>query len=174
MKTNQTNQNNPVETTANDRRRFLNLAGTALLAGAALPPMAEAGNNRLGGGYRGSNYVIGLVLNPALASPSGELILNVYLSVTGDGTGIGLLSDPLLPAVNSHLAVQRSTEQGNQYLFEGVVSRSNTPALVGLAFAVAAEVHAEFTTLDLVLNGQTFSGQGARAAWINPDIAPIR
>ena len=92
------------------------------------------------------------------------MILNVYLSVTGDGTGIGLMTDPLHPAVNSYLAVQRSAQQGNQFIFEGVVSRSNLPGQVGLAFAVAAEVRAEFTTLDLVLNGETFSGQGAAFA----------
>jgi hypothetical protein len=160
MKTNQTSS---VETTAADRRRFLKLAGATLLAGVALPKVEEALGKEA---QERSNYVIGLVLNPALAGLSGEVILNVYLSVSGDGTGVGLLTDPLHPAVSSHLTVQRTAQQGNQFIFEGVVSRSNTPAQVGLAFAVAAEVHAEFTTLALVLNGETFSGQGALIAWI--------
>jgi len=152
-----TNQTSPDETTTPDRRRFLKLvAGAALLAGVALPAYAPAI------GFGRNNYEIGLVLNPALAGLSGELILNVYLSVSDDGTGVGLLTDPLHPAVNSHLAVQQSARHGNQFLYEGVVSRSNTPGLVGLAFAVAAEVHAEFTTLVLVLNGETFSGQGPK------------
>jgi hypothetical protein len=162
---------------ARNRRTFLKTTAGALLAGAALPPSAIAavqGSGSGGAANLGSNYVIGLVLNPALAGSSGELILNVYLSVSGDGTGIGLLSDPLHPAVNSYLAVQRSAQHGNRFVFEGVVTRSITPAQVGLPFAVAAEVHEEFTTLDLVINHETFSGQGARASWIDPDIAPIR
>ena len=170
-------QMNPINTddqSTKSRRTFLKATAGALLAGAALPQSAIAAASPSGAGRRGSNYLIGLVLNPALAGPSGELILNVYLSVFGDGTGVGLLTDPLHPAVNSYLAVQRSAQHGNQFVFEGVVSRSNTPANVGLAFAVAAEVHEDFTTLDLVINRETFSGQGARVMWIEPDINPIK
>jgi hypothetical protein len=174
MQTNPTNPTDAVQPQTNNRRTFLRSTAAALLAGAALPKAAEASIHHLGGDYQGSNYLIGLVLNPALAGLSGELILNVYLSVTGDGTGPGLLTDPLHPTVNSYLAVQRSAQQGNQFLFEGVVSRSNTPGQVGQAFAVAAEVHAEFTTLELVFNGERFSGQGARAAWIDPETLPAR
>ena len=168
---------NPINTDeprTNNRRTFLRTTTAALLAGAALPQAAEAGSHDVAGGYHGRNYLIGLVLNPALSGISGELMLNVYLSVTGDGTGIGLLTDPMHSAVNSYLAIHRSAQQGNRLIFEGVVSRSNTAGQVGLAFAVAAEVHAAFTTLDLVLNGETFSGQGARVAWIDPMIDPIR
>jgi hypothetical protein len=163
----QTTPTNPDEQPTKSRRTFLKTTAGALFAGAALP-QAKAGINRFGADYAGSNYIIGLVLNPALAGPLGELILNVYLSVDGDGAGIGLLTDPLHPALNSYLAVRRSVQKGNQFIFDGVVSRANTPALVGLPFAVAAEVHAEFTTLDLVFNGATFSGQGARAGYIDP------
>src|SRR5438552_3333467 len=114
----ETNPIHPVEPSDNDRRRFLKLASAALLAGAALPHHAYASNHPGGANL---TYTGGIVLNHDLPAPAGDWILNVYLAVDSDGTGMGTLSDVLHPEVNSHLAVHQTVRNGNEMRFEGVV-----------------------------------------------------
>jgi len=139
------------------RRRFLKLAGAAVLAGAALPQAAHASIHPVGGDF---TYEGGVVFNSDLPGLSGELILNVYLAVDPDGTGAGTLSDPVHSTINSHLAVQQTTRHGNELEFVGVVIRSNDPARVGQRFVVSSYVQGDFTSLVFQLNQETFSGQG--------------
>ncbi len=141
-------------------------AGAALLAGAAVravPQTAEASIHHVGGDIRdgtSNTYFGGVVLNPDLPGLSGQLILNVYLAIDPDGTGVGTLSDPVHSTVNSHLAVQQTTRHGNELELAGVVIRSNDPARVGQRFMVTSYVQGDFTSLVLQLNQETFSGQG--------------
>jgi hypothetical protein len=146
------------KSTQNNRRTFPKVVTvTVPAAGAVLGP-AEGPLHLPGGGF--VSYNAGMVSNPSLPGTSGDLVLTIYLAVSADGTGFGTLSDPLHFAVNSHLAVQQSGRQGNQFRFEGQVIRSNTPGQVGQKFAVSARVQNDLTDLDLSLNGETFSGKG--------------
>src|SRR3989442_10929133 len=104
-----------------DRRSFLKGAGAALLAAAAVPEAAK------GEMSKDMIYISGLVSNPSLVGLAGELILNIYLVVSAEGTSFGAMSDVVHPAVNSHLAVQETYRQGNHFRFEGEVIRSNDP-----------------------------------------------
>ena len=88
------------------------------------------------------------------------MILNVYIAVDPDGTGLGTLSDVLHPGVNSHLAITGTAGQRNQVRYEGVVLASNTAGRVGRPFVVAGVVQADFTSLTLVLDEGTFTGKG--------------
>ncbi len=88
------------------------------------------------------------------------VILNVYLAVDEDGTGVGTVSDTIHPELNSHLAVQRGGRRGNDVRFEGVVRAANDAALVGKAFVVAGVVTENFTSLALRLDDATFTGKG--------------
>ncbi len=147
----------------NDRRRFLKLAGAALLAGAAVPQTAQASIHHVGGDIRdgtSNTYFGGVVLNPDLPGLSGQLILNVYLAIDPDGTGVGTLSDPVHSTVNSHLAVQQTAAQGNQFRCEGVVMASNGGTPLGQRFVVDGVVHENFTSLALQMDGATFLGKG--------------
>jgi len=142
-----------------DRRSFFKTAGVALLATSALSKSARA--NVEPENFKTRTYTVGLVSNPALPGPSGELVLNVYMSVDESGTGIGTISDPVHAAVNSHVAVQESSRHGNHLQFEGEILRSNDPARIGLAVQVSATVHGDLSSqLDVVVNGETFSGTG--------------
>ena len=140
-----------------ERRRFLKLAAAALLAGAALPQAAQAAVTMQNTGFK---YTGGVVFNTELPGAAGKLILNVYLAVDPDGTGLGTLSDVLHPGVNSHLAITRTAKQGNQLRFEGVVLASNTMAREGRPFVVTSVVQQDFTALALVLDDGTFTGKG--------------
>ncbi len=103
------------------RRTFLAGAGAVLLGPITLAatPVDDQGQ-----------YLVGLVANPTLPGPDGERVLKVYASVASDGTGFGLLADRLDPKNNSHLEVHGRARRGNQYRWDGVVRRSNTPSLV--------------------------------------------
>ena len=150
----------------NDRRTFLKTtaAATALLAGAALPQAAQASIHHVGGDII---YTGGVITSP----DAPGLILNVYLSVDKDGTGVGTLSDALNPGVNSHLEVQKRSADGDAFRFEGVVSASNQESLVQKSFVVAGVVTEEFTSLALRMDGVTFLGKGflvSAPKFINP------
>jgi hypothetical protein len=134
------------------RRTFLAGAAAAVLAPITLSGTAVDDQGQ---------YVIGLVANPALAGPDGDRVLKVYISVASDGTGFGLVADRLDPKNNGHLEVQGRTRHGNRYQWNGVVSRSNTPGLVGQGFILSATVHGNAVAeLELALAGETFSGSG--------------
>ena len=146
------------------RRRFLQVAGAALLAGAALPKSAQAGIS-VTVQLEHSSYSLGLV-------GKGAVALQVYLATGADGTGFGTLSDVLHPALASHLSIERSGREGNQVRYEGRVSASNSPALVGLAFTVDGRVQNELTDLSLTLGQDTFTGKGLHVGWIDPGTMP--
>ena len=134
---------------------------SALIVGVALllPAQASAGVD-LGPAGRQQHYVVGLVSNADLPGPSGESIITVYLSVAGDD-GVGTLSDPVHPGINSHLAVRRSLRKGNRLQFDGEIIRSNDPARAGQQVSVFATVHGDHAfPLEVVLNDEVFSGQG--------------
>src|SRR5438128_2408944 len=95
------------ESAQKDRRTFLKAAGATLMAGAALAQAAHASIHPVGGDISdgtSNTFTGGVVSNSDLG-----LILNVYLALDPDGTGVGTLSDPVHSMVNSHLAVQRTT-----------------------------------------------------------------
>jgi hypothetical protein len=105
--------------------------------------------------------LIGLVANPALAGTDGDLFLNIYAWVAGDGTGAGVITDPIHPEVASDLKVHGFERRGERYLITGEVIRSNNPRLVGQPFELSATVHGNAASpLDLRLMGETFSGRG--------------
>jgi len=150
----------PTQTKSNtDRRRFLKLAGATLLAGAALPKAAQASINHFGGDFTDgtSNTYFGGVVTSA-AGPGA--ILNVYLAVDADGTGVGTVSDTIHSQLNAHLEVRSGGRKGNAVRFEGVVRAANDAALVGKAFVVAGVVTENFTSLALRLDDATFTGKG--------------
>ena len=98
--------------------------------------------------------------------------LNVYLAVDAAGTGVGTLGDPIHPTVNSHLAVQSGSSDGNKVRYEGVVRASNGGTAVGTPFVVAGIVTADFTSLGLRLGDATFTGKGffvSGPKFINPN-----
>ncbi len=146
------------ESAQKDRRDFLKAAGAVLLAGAALPQAAQASNNHFGGDIRdgtSNTFTGGVVFNSELG-----LVLNVYLAVEADGTGVGTLSDPVHSTVNSHLGVQRTSGQGNHFRCEGLVLASNGGTPVGQPFVVDGVVHENFTSLALRMDGAVFLGKG--------------
>src|SRR6266576_3804173 len=96
----------------NDRRNFLKAAGAVLLAGAALPQATHASIHHVGGDITdgtSNTFTGGVVFNSELG-----LVLNVYLALDADGTGVGTLSDPVHSTVNSHLVVEQTTRHGNE------------------------------------------------------------
>jgi len=105
-------------------------------------------------------YSGGMVSNSKLPGASGELTMSVYLAVSGSGAGLGKMSDPIHPLINSTLAVLKSVRHGNELQFEGEVVLSNDAARVGRRFVIFAQIRRNFTNLDLSLDGERFSGRG--------------
>jgi hypothetical protein len=140
-----------------DRRSFLVGAGASILVASVLTEGAQA---RIQTGNLPSGiYIGGLVSDPALPGLSGQLLLNVYLSVE-NGTGVGTISDPVHPQVNSHVEIRQATRDGNEFQFDGEVILSNDPARVGQQVLVIVTVHGDATSLVLELGGETFSELG--------------
>jgi hypothetical protein len=139
------------------RRRFLQMSGLALLGGTA--SVVESALHS-GGANVTASYFAGLVANPELEGPAGDLILNVYLAIDPDGLGFGILADPLHGAVNSHLEVLSASRQGNAREYKGAIILSNTPEWIGAPFEVTAVVQNALTALLFKFNGQVFSGKG--------------
>lgn len=140
------------------RRTFLAGIGAAALAPHALPatppvpgPCPPPGNGR---------YVVGVTSNPQLPGAAGELVLKTWLSVAADGTGFGILSDRYGPTFSGHLTVQSTVHNGNSRTWQGIVSRSNEPQLLGQPFQLTAHGNGNAASLELVLLGQTFRGRG--------------
>lgn len=143
------------------RRQFLLMSGLSVLGGTALSQSAHASAHPGGVNVVSSDsYIVGLVANPDLPGPAGDLILNAYLLVGSDGTGFGNLNDPVHPEVNSHLVVLQATRHGNESQFDGQITRSNDAAWLGQPFSMTAVVQDILAGLTLTVNGQTFSGKG--------------
>lgn len=146
----------------NSRRSFLAGLGAATFAPHALSavlPGALPGDQLCippGDGQ----YVVGVTSNPMLPGSAGDLVLRTWLSVAADGTGFGVLTDRYGPQFGSHVEVQSTVQHGNGYTWQGVVTRSNEPLLVGQAFVLSAVANGGAASLELVLMGQTFSGRG--------------
>ncbi|MEO6594780.1 MAG: hypothetical protein ABIP94_08510 [Planctomycetota bacterium] len=140
------------------RRTFLAGLGAAALAPHALPAVPPANSPYVPPGN--GEYVVGVTSNPQLPGSAGNLVLRTWLSVAADGTGFGILTDRYGPTSSSHLAVQSAVRNGNNYTWQGVVTRSNEPQLIGQQFVLSALVHGGVASLALVLMGQTFNGQG--------------
>ena len=132
-------------------RDFLAQSGAALLTPSTLSETQG----------QDGHFVMGLVANPSLPGSRGGLILNVYASVGSDGSGFGLITDPLHPEVSSDLKVHTRKRRGGRHSWEGEVIRSNDQSLVGQPFVLSATVEGNSAApLDLVLRGETFSGRG--------------
>ncbi|HEX5053683.1 MAG TPA: hypothetical protein VFZ65_18025 [Planctomycetota bacterium] len=128
-------------------RNLLECAETATLA--PPPPQQE------------EQFVMGLVADPDAPGPTGELAFNVYASIADDGTGYGTLIDPVHPSYSSDLRFVSRQRQGPHYRWEGVVTRSNDPGLVGQPVVLLATVHGDSASpLELVFLGHTFRGRG--------------
>lgn len=141
----------------NSRRNFLAGLGTAALA----PHALSAASLRHAPVPPGDGqYVVGVTSNPLLPGPAGSLVLRTWLSVARDGTGFGVLTDRYDSLSSSHLTVQTTERRGNGYRWDGVVTRSNDPRLLGQRFALSAQSQGGAAALELVLLGQTFSGRG--------------
>jgi len=105
-------------------------------------------------------FVMGLVADPTAPGPLGELAFNVYASITG-GTGYGTLTDAVHPSYSSDLRFVSRQRSGNQYRWQGVVTRSNDPGLVGQPFVLSGTVQGESASpLELEFLGRTFRGRG--------------
>lgn len=104
---------------------------------------------------------MGLVADPAAPGVLGELTFNVYASITDDGTGYGTLTDPVHPGYASDLRFVSVQRTGNQWRWDGVVTGSNDPSLVGQPVVLTATVHGDSASpLQLEFLGCTFRGRG--------------
>jgi hypothetical protein len=131
----------------------------SVLAQAAAAHLTAAGLSEAH--TQGEQFVMGLVANPFLSGSQGVLVLNVYASVASDGTGFGLLADPVHPGVNSDLRFHSRKRDGDRHRWEGEVIKSNDPTLVGQPFVLSATVAGSAAApLDLVIMGETYSGRG--------------
>lgn len=104
---------------------------------------------------------MGLVAAPSAPGLLGELAFNVYVSITDDGTGYGTLRDPVHPTHHSDVRFLSRQRTGNHYRWDGIVTRSADPALVGQPVVLTATVNGDSASpLQLHLLGHTFHGRG--------------
>ena len=130
-------------------------AGAALAAAPALREQAQAGQPAVL-----IIYSHGLVWNTALPGVAGELLITFDVRAVIGGTGLGTFADAVHPGINSHVAFNLATRQGNVYTLEGTVIRSNDAANVGSAVTVVAEVFGEDTNAHIQIDDLTFMGSG--------------
>ena len=131
-------------------RRLLERAKAATLAPPAGPPPQQQ-----------DDFVMGLVADPTAPGPEGELAFNVYASIADDGTGYGTLIDPVHASYNSDLRIVSRQINGNSYRWDGVVTWSSDPTLVGQPFSLSATVNGRSASpLELDFLGQRFRGRG--------------
>ena len=134
------------------RRDFLAGVGAALIASPASPNTKNPDDGL---------YLIGLVANPTLAGPDGDLVFKIWASIASDGTGFGVLVDRSDRTFNSHFRVLGTERQGNRCRWQGVVTVSNDPRFLRQRIELAATVDGDAASpLELVLMGRTFSGRG--------------
>jgi hypothetical protein len=142
---------------ARTMKSLLRAAGATARAASTWPGVGTGGLNQLSGDMI---YSGGLVSNCKLPGAAGELTMSVYLAVSGSGAGLGKMSDPIHPLINSRLAVLQSVRRRNRLRFEGEVVHSNEAARVGRRFVITAHIRKNFTNLDLILDGEKFTGRG--------------
>lgn len=129
-------------------------------ATAALPDAVTAGPLQDRGDQE-EQFVMGLVADPTASGIEGELALNVYATITADGTGYGSITDPVHPEYASELRFHSRQRRRDAYRWEGIVASSNNPRLVGQPFVLAATVRGESASpLELTILNRTFRGRG--------------
>ena len=129
-------------------RSLFGSAGAALLGPLAGPQAGDSPEEQ---------FITGLVADPT----ESDRAYNVQASITGDGSGFGLFSDPVDPGVTSDVEFHARHRRGNQYRWEGTVIRSTNPRFVDQPFVLSATVHGESAApLELAFMGRTYSGRG--------------
>ena len=155
-----------------NRRDYLAAAGGALLAGSALPALADGRQNRgdnhgdRGEGKSDVLYGHGMVWNRELPGEAGDLKLSFDMRVNLEtGAGFGTAHDPVHPDWNVHFSID-STEQEkvrggeNRYTMKGVVTRANNPDQVGLPVKIIAETRGDTTAVAIAIGELAFGGAG--------------
>ena len=147
------------------RRKYLT-AGGALLAGSALPALAE--HDRGGDNDKDADilYGHGMVWNLNLPGIAGDLKLSFDLRVNLEtGAGFGTANDPCHPDWNVHFAI-KSTQRKKlpkgetRYTMVGEVTRANNPASVGLPVRIIAETRGDTTAIAIAIGEFAFAGAG--------------
>jgi hypothetical protein len=150
-----------------NRRNYLAAAG-ALLAGSALPALADHDQDRDRGGRDKEDvlYGHGLVWNRDLPGVDGDLKLAFDLRVNLEtGAGFGTANDPIHPDANVHFSIdstERKRLRGGEtrYSMNGVVTRANNPASVGLPVRILAETRGPTTAIAIAIGNKAFAGAG--------------
>ncbi|MCI0747025.1 MAG: twin-arginine translocation signal domain-containing protein [Verrucomicrobia subdivision 3 bacterium] len=145
-----------------NRRTFLKTAGAAGAALAAAPALLEQAEAQQP--VQHVIYSHGMVWNAALPGIARELLITFDLRAVIGGTGLGTLADSVHPGINSHVAFNSATRQGNVYTLQGTVIRSNDAANVGTAVTVVAEAFGEATRGHIQVGDLTFMGNGYNEA----------
>lgn len=151
-----------------NRRNYLAAAG-ALLAGTALPALADNDRDRRGRDNDNDADVLyghGMVWNRDLPGVDGDLKLSFDLRVNLEtGAGFGTAHDPIHPDANVHFSID-STEQKKlrggetRYSLFGTVTRANNPASVGLPVRILAETRGPTTAIAIAIGNKAFAGAG--------------
>jgi hypothetical protein len=149
------------------RRNYFATTGGALLAGSALPALADDDRRKHGHGNDGDTfYGHGMVWNRELPGVAGELKLSFDLRVNLEtGAGFGTADDPVHPDWNVHFAInstkQEKTRKGEtRYSMIGEVIKANNPALVGKPVKILAETRGDTTAIAIALGELVFGGAG--------------
>jgi hypothetical protein len=129
----------------NDRRSFLRVAGSGLVA--ASIPSAAAGA-LTGAAQKGGDvpsherpvpiYLHGCGWNRELPGVFGQVCLAFDIRAELGGTGVGTLRDDVYPEVNSQVRINSATKQGDEYILEGEIIAAHDPANVGRPISIAA------------------------------------
>jgi hypothetical protein len=135
------------ETDVTGRRNVLKAAGAGLVA-AAVPVAARAGapgEDVLEAGevenHHGPKPVFlhGCGWNHDLPGVFGQVCLTFEMRAELGGTGVGTFRDDVYPEVNSQFEIRKATRHGDVYTFEGEITASHDPSLMGLAVKIVAE-----------------------------------
>ena len=145
------------------RRNYLAASGGALLAAGAgaLPAVADEGKN--GGDVL---YGHGMVWNRELPGIAGELHLSFDLRVNLEtGKGSGTASDPVHTDWNMHFDIssvhtEKQPKGETLYALNGVVTRANNPANIGLPVRILAQTVGDTTAIAIRIGDLAFGGAG--------------
>jgi len=164
-----TTNSSKVTTGTNVTRRHCLAAGAALLAGSVLPALAHDDHDRDRGRDHHDADVLyghGMVWNRDLPGVAGDLKLSFDLRVNLEtGMGFGTAADPVHPEWNLHFAInsthrQRLPRGETRYAMEGIVTRANDPANVGLPVKILAETRGDTTAIAIAVGDLAFGGAG--------------